>query len=93
MTCGLWFLRRTHSFDGGSRRVHRNRLPGGAIFGERLKDIRRPDAVPFPSNLIIQHVNGLFHTIRDQLTIKPEGLRRDVCWFCSLPIPQRTKRG
>jgi hypothetical protein len=29
-----------------------------------------------------------FHAMRDELTIKPEGLRRDVWWFFSLPIPR-----
>jgi hypothetical protein len=39
-------------------------------------------------NLIIQHTSVVFHTMRDELTIKPEGLRRDVASFFSLPIPQ-----
>ena len=38
-------------------------------------------------NLVIQHLSVVFHTMRDELTIKPEGLRRDVWWFFSLPIP------
>jgi hypothetical protein len=39
-------------------------------------------------NLVIQHLNVVFHAMRDELTVKPEGLRRDVWWFFSLPIPQ-----
>lgn len=38
--------------------------------------------------LVIQHLSVVFHAMRDELTIKPEGLRRDVWWFFSLPIPQ-----
>lgn len=37
--------------------------------------------------LVIQHLSVVFHAMRDELTIKPEGLRRDVRWFFSLPIP------
>lgn len=37
--------------------------------------------------LVIQHLSVVFHAMRDELTIKPEGLRRDVWWFFSLPIP------
>jgi hypothetical protein len=38
-------------------------------------------------NLVIQHLSVVFHAMRDELTVKPEGLRRDVAWFFSLPIP------
>ena len=38
-------------------------------------------------NLVIQHLSVVFHAMRDELTIKPEGLRRDVWWFFSLPVP------
>lgn len=38
-------------------------------------------------NLVIQHLSVVFHAMRDELTINPEGLRRDVWWFFSLPIP------
>ena len=38
-------------------------------------------------NLVIQHLSVVFHAMRDELTIKPEGLRRDVWAFFSLPIP------
>lgn len=39
--------------------------------------------------LVIQHLSVVFHAMRDELTIPPEGLRRDVWQFFSLPIPQR----
>ena len=38
-------------------------------------------------NLVIQHLSVVFHTMQDELTIKPEGWRRDVASFFSLPIP------
>lgn len=38
-------------------------------------------------NLVIQHLNVVFHAMQGDLTIRPEGLRRDVAWFFSLPIP------
>ncbi len=39
-------------------------------------------------NLVIQHTSAVFHAMRDRLTISPEGLRRDVWLFFSLPVPQ-----
>lgn len=39
-------------------------------------------------NLVIQHLSSVFHALRDELVVKPEGLRRDVWWFFSLPIPR-----
>jgi len=38
-------------------------------------------------NLVIQHLSVVYHAMRDDLTIKPEGLRRDLWWFFSLPVP------
>jgi hypothetical protein len=38
--------------------------------------------------LVIQHTNGVFQAIRNGLVIKPDGLRRDICSFFSLPIPK-----
>ena len=38
--------------------------------------------------LVIEHLSVVFHAMRDELTISPEGLRRDVWQFFSLPIPQ-----
>lgn len=39
-------------------------------------------------NLVIQHVSVVFHTMQNDLTVKPEGWRRDIAAFFSLPIPQ-----
>ena len=39
-------------------------------------------------NMVIQHTNAVFHARRDKLTISPEGFRRDVVEFFSLPIPR-----
>lgn len=39
-------------------------------------------------NMLIQHLSSAFQAMNSGLTIKPEGLRRDVQWFFSLPIPQ-----
>lgn len=39
--------------------------------------------------LVVQHLNFVFYAIRDELTIDPSGLRRDVRQFFSLPIPKR----
>lgn len=38
-------------------------------------------------NLVIQHLNSAYYAMRDELAIKPEGLRRDVGSFFTLPIP------
>ena len=37
--------------------------------------------------LVIQHLSIVYHAMRDDLTIPPEGLRRDVWQFFTLPIP------
>ena len=39
-------------------------------------------------NLIILHLNSAFEAIKSGLVVKPEGLRKDVGWFFSLPIPR-----
>jgi len=39
-------------------------------------------------NLVIQHLNSAYYAMRDELAIKPEGLRRDVRQFFALPIPR-----
>jgi hypothetical protein len=39
-------------------------------------------------NLMIQHVNSVFHAIQSGLTISNDGLRRDVREFFSLPVPR-----
>ncbi len=38
-------------------------------------------------NLVILHTDSAFYAMKDELVIKLEGLRRDVRWFFSLPIP------
>jgi hypothetical protein len=38
--------------------------------------------------LVVQHLGSVFSAMRDDLTIDPEGLRRDVWQFFSLPVPQ-----
>ncbi len=43
--------------------------------------------------LVVQHLNFVFYAIRDELTIDPTGLRRDVRQFFSLPIPKRVWDG
>jgi hypothetical protein len=39
--------------------------------------------------LVIQHLGIVFRAMKSDLTIDPEGLRRDVWQFFSLPIPLR----
>lgn len=39
-------------------------------------------------NMVIQHVNSVYHAMNDQLVVKMEGLRRDIAQFFSLPIPR-----
>jgi hypothetical protein len=38
--------------------------------------------------LVILQGNSAFYAMTDVLLIKPEGFRRDLCWFFSLPIPR-----
>jgi len=37
--------------------------------------------------IVIQHLSSVYHAILMGLTIEPDGIRRDVCEFFSLPIP------
>ncbi len=39
-------------------------------------------------NMVIQHLGSAYQAIKSGLTIKPEGLKQDVRWFFSLPIPK-----
>lgn len=39
-------------------------------------------------NLVIQHLHAVHQSIRNGLVMKPEGVRRDVWSFFSLPIPK-----
>lgn len=38
-------------------------------------------------NLVVQHLNSVFYAMKDELLVPQEGLRRDVWWFFSHPIP------
>jgi hypothetical protein len=39
-------------------------------------------------NLVIFHLNSVFYARKSGLMFKLEGLRRDIRWFFSLPIPR-----
>ena len=39
-------------------------------------------------NLVIQHLSSAYHAMKDALVLKPDGLRKDIRWFLSLPIPK-----
>jgi hypothetical protein len=39
-------------------------------------------------NLVIAHINSVYYSIKDELVIELQGLRRDVWWFFSLPVPK-----
>lgn len=39
-------------------------------------------------NLVVLHLNSAYYAHKMGLVFKLEGLRRDVAWFFSLPIPQ-----
>jgi hypothetical protein len=39
--------------------------------------------------LVTQHLVSVFRAMRKDLTISPEGLRREIWQFFSLPIPQQ----
>ena len=39
-------------------------------------------------NLVIFHLNSVFYARKTGLVFKLEGLRRDIEWFFSLPIPR-----
>jgi hypothetical protein len=39
-------------------------------------------------NLVILHINSVFYAHKMGLVFKLEGLRRDIAWFFSLPIPR-----
>lgn len=65
---------------------------------QRLKRILDPMADPVRKpitreealfvNLVVQHLNFVFYAIRDEFTINPTGLRRDVAKFFALPVPR-----
>ena len=39
-------------------------------------------------NFLVQHLNVAYHAMRDRLYVRPEGMKRDVAEFFSLPIPE-----
>jgi hypothetical protein len=39
-------------------------------------------------NLVLQHLSSVYQAMQSDLTVKPEGLRRDVHEFFELPIPK-----
>ena len=39
-------------------------------------------------NLVVLQISSVFEALKSGLVIKQEGLRRDVWWFISLPIPK-----
>jgi len=41
-------------------------------------------------NMVILHMSSVYYAVKDELVMKLEGLRRDVSWFFSLPIPLAT---
>lgn len=43
-------------------------------------------------DLLILHLSSSYHAIRDGLLAEPEGLRKDIRWFFSLPIPRAVWR-
>ena len=40
------------------------------------------------TSALIQHLSSAYRTMKSDLTVKPEGLRRDVREFFELPIPK-----
>jgi hypothetical protein len=46
----------------------------------------------FYVNMIIQHLSSAFQAIKSGLTIKPEGVRQDIRWFFSSPIPRTIRQ-
>lgn len=41
-------------------------------------------------NMVISNTNSMYEALKDELVIKQDGLRRDVKFFFSLPIPRAT---
>ncbi|SRR5258706_7426685 len=39
-------------------------------------------------NLLILHLSSAHHAMKEGMFLKPEGLRKDIDWFFSLPIPK-----
>jgi hypothetical protein len=51
-----------------------------------LRNVKREEEIFV--NLVIFHLNSVFYARKSGLVFKLEGLRRDIWWFFSLPIPR-----
>lgn len=38
--------------------------------------------------LLVLHLSGAFDAMKEGMLVEPEGLRKDIAWFFSLPIPK-----
>jgi hypothetical protein len=68
-----------------------NRQPGLARVLDERADVRQKDITREEEifvNFIILHLNSTFYAQKSGLVFKLEGLRRDISWFFSLPIPR-----
>src|SRR5438552_2283902 len=52
----------------------------------RNKEITREEEIFV--NFVILQMNTVFYAQKSDLVFKMEGLRRDICWLFSLPIPR-----
>lgn len=61
----------------------------GRVFDARVDLLKQPATreEELLVNFVVQHLNAAYHAMQDGLFVRPEGLRRDVAWFFSLPIP------
>jgi hypothetical protein len=54
-------------------------------------DVAKQPVTPaerFFVNMVISNTSSMYEALKDELVTKQEGLRRDVKWFFSLPIPK-----
>ena len=54
-------------------------------------DVEKEPVTPeerFFVGAVIAHTNSVYETLKDELLVKQEGLRRDVEQFFSLPVPR-----
>lgn len=42
--------------------------------------------------LLILHLSSSYHAIKDGVFLSPEGVRKDIAWFFSLPLPKTVWR-
>jgi len=57
---------------------------------EPSADVSKQPVTPaeeFFVNLVISHTSSVYETLKDELVVKQENLRRDVKTFFSLPVP------